>query len=128
MVRDAYCGLLDRGSDQVSDAERSAAETRYREDLGCGRQDAALGARAQFPFDDAAVPTDGLRKDISRRVSHLVSDIEGLRGSAVGVAARHAIEQYFDLARDHRDMYHVDVFEDILETSRGPAGPPEPGE
>lgn len=112
----------------VTDADRTAAERRYRDDFGCGEVDARLAARARYPFDDDASPGDGLVAAIGERVAHFERDSAGLRGNELGVAARRTIETYLQLARDHHDMHHVEVFERLLDESRGPVAPPEPGE
>ncbi len=112
----------------MSDADRAAAVERFRDDYGCGAADSARAARAQFPFDDASGPGDGLARDIGERVAHFVTAIDGLRGNDVGLAATRAIEEYLQLARDHREMHYVRLFENILDASTGPAAAPEPGE
>lgn len=112
----------------MTDADRTAAEERFRDDLGCGQVDARLAARARFPFDDASPPGEGLARAISERTAHFERDTAGLRGNELGVAARRAIEEYLQLARDHHDMHHVDVYERLLDESRGPVAAPEPAE
>lgn len=112
----------------MSDADRTAAEQRFRDDFGCGAEDARLAARVQVPFDDGAMPSSGLQRDISERAALFARHAADLRGNELGVAARRAIEEYLQLARDHRDQHYAALFEDLLDQTHGPAAAPEPAE
>jgi len=112
----------------MTNADRTAADTRFRDQHGCGLRDAALAARALHPFDDGAEPGSGLAGEGTRRAQRFGTEVAGLRGNEVGVAAERAIEELLDLARDHREMYYVNVFEDALEGAGGPVAAPESGE
>lgn len=112
----------------MTDADRTAAEQRFRDDFGCGTEDARLAARVHVPFDDDTDPVAGLQQAISERSAHFARFTADLRGNELGVAARRAIEEYLQLARDHRDQHYAQLFEDILDQTRGPVAPPEPAE
>jgi hypothetical protein len=112
----------------MANADRTTAETRFRDQHGCGLKDAALAARALHPFDDGVEPSSGLASEGARRAHQFGNEVAGLHGNEVGVAAERAIEELLDLARDHREMHYVKVFEDALEGAGGPVAAPESGE
>ena len=90
--------------------------------------DAALAARAAFPLDDEVPAGDAFAKESARRARAFAEDVAGLRGNEVGVAAERAIEELLELARDHREMRYVALFEAALEQAGGPVAAPESGE
>ena len=110
----------------MTNADRTAAEARFRDEHGCGLKDAALAARALYPFDDE--PGQAFAKEAAALARHFADDVRGLRGNEVGVAAQRVIEELLDLARDHREMHYVTVLEDALDHAGGPDADPEPGE
>lgn len=112
----------------MTNADRAAAEARIREEQGCGSKDAELAARVLYPFDDGVEPGPAFGREGARRAHEFGGEIARLRGNEVGVAAERAIEELLDLARDHREMHYVTLFEDALEQSAGPVAAPEPGE
>ncbi len=112
----------------MTNADRTAAEARFRDEHGSGRQDAALAARALFPFDDEVEPTTTVANEGRRRANEFGGEVAGLRGNEVGVAAERAIEELLELARDHREMHYVKVFEEALAGAGGPVAAPESGE
>ena len=112
----------------MTNADRAAAEARFREEHGSGQRDAALAARAAVPLDDEAQPGDAFARESARRAGEFAKDVAGLRGNEVGVAAERAIEEMLELARDHREMHYVALFEDALEQAGGPVAAPESGE
>ena len=109
-------------------SDRTAAEARFRGEHGCGRHDAALAARALYPFDDEVPPRKLFGKEGARRAHEFGRAVAGLRGNEVGLAAERAVEELLDLARDHREMHYVSLFEDLLDQASGPVAAPEPGE
>jgi len=109
-------------------AERKEAEERFRTQHGSGRRDAVLAARALHPFDDGIVPGDLFVHEATQRTRSFAAEVAGLRGNEVGVAAERAIEELLELARDHREMHYVGLFEDALDHAAGPVASPEPGE
>jgi hypothetical protein len=112
----------------MTNANRTAAEARFRDEHGCGRKDAALAARARYPFDDGVAPGETFANEGIRLAGEFAAEVAGLRGNEVGVAAERAIEELLDLARDHREMHYVSLFEDALEGAPGPVADPESGE
>jgi len=110
------------------DAQRTEAQERFRDENGCGRRDAALAARALYPFDDAAEAGQAFAREGAGVAHRFGVDARNLRGNEVGVAAERAIEELLDLARDHREMYYVELLEDVLEQAGGPVAAPEAGE
>jgi hypothetical protein len=112
----------------MTNADRAAAEIRFRDEHGCGAKDSVLAARALYPVDDDAEPASGFGAEARRRAGEFGREVVGLRGSYVAVAAERAIEEMLDLARDHREMYYVSLFENALEGTSGPVAAPEPGE
>ncbi len=112
----------------MSNADRTASEARFRDEYGCGLQDAALAARALNPFDDGVEPGPAFAKEGIRRARQFGDETAGLRGNQVGVAAESAIEELLDLARDHQEMHYVTVFGDALKGAGGPTAAPESGE
>ena len=112
----------------MTNADRIAAEARFRDEHGCGRNDAALAARALYPFDDGVAPGETFANEGIRLAREFATEVAGLRGNEVGVAAERAIEQLLDLARDHREMHYVSLLEDALEGATGPVADPESGE
>jgi hypothetical protein len=112
----------------MTNADRSAAEIRFRDVHGCGTKDALVAARALYPFDDDVEPGAGFATEGKHRAREFGREVAGLRGNEVAVAAELAIEEMLDLARDHREMYYVSLFESVLEGAGGPVAAPEPGE
>lgn len=112
----------------MTNADRASAESRFRDEHGSGQADAALAARALFPFDDGVKAGAAFAHEGARRAHEFGRDITGLRGGEVGVAAERAIEELLELARDHREMHYVKLLEDALEDASGPAAAPESGE
>ena len=112
----------------MTTADRTAAETRMREERGSGQRDAALAARAMYPLDEETEPGGAFAQEATRRARDFGNEVAALRGNEVGVAAERAIEALLDLARNHREMHYVVVFEDTLEHADGPVAAPESGE
>jgi hypothetical protein len=112
----------------MTNADRTAAEARFRDEHGCGLKDAALAARALYPFDDGVEPGSAFADQGIRRARRFGTEVAGLRGNEVGVAAERAVEELLDLARDHHEMHYVTLFEEALEATDGPVSPPESGE
>ncbi len=108
--------------------DRTEAEARFRTEHGTGQQDAALAARALHPVDDAMVPGDRFLHEATQRAREFGRQVGGLRGNEVGVAAEHAIEELLEVARNHREMHYVKLFETALEQAGGPVAAPESGE
>jgi hypothetical protein len=117
-----------RGKDFLVNTDRIQAETRFREENGSGQEDAALAARAMHPFDDGIEPGKNFAHEATQRARAFGQEVAGLRGNDVGVAAERAIEALLELARDHREMHYVALFEDVLEHAGGPVAAPESGE
>ncbi len=112
----------------MTDTDRDAAEARFRNEHGCGKKDAALAARALYPLDDALTGGEAFVREVAGRARDFDREVAGLRGNEVGVAAERAIEEMLNLARDHREMPYVELFEDTLEHAAGPVPAPESGE
>lgn len=112
----------------MTDSGRTEAEARFIDEYGCGRKDAALAARAMFPLEDGVESSPRFVKESTRVAHDFGKEMAGLRGSEIGVAAERAIETLLELARDHREMEYVKLFEDALEHAGGPAAAPESGE
>lgn len=110
------------------DADRAGAEERFRTQNGSGIQDAALAARALHPLDDGLAPGDAFAHEAKKRSREFGTEVASLRGNEVGVAAERAIEELLELARDHREMHYVSLFERALESASGPVAAPESGE
>jgi len=110
------------------DTDRTAAAARFRADNGAGQQDAALAALALHPFDEGAAPGATFAHEVGQRSAVFRREVADVRGNEVGVAAERAIEELLDLARNHREMHYVRVFEDALERAGGPVAAPELGE
>lgn len=112
----------------MTDADRAAAEARFRDEQGCGLKDAALAARALHPFDKDVESGEGFAREAAAVVRRFARDVSGLRGNQVGVAAERAVEELLEIARDHREMHYVMVLEDALDHAGGPVADPEPSE
>jgi len=108
--------------------DRTKAEARFRDEHGSGQQDAVLAARAMHPFDDGVEPGRAFGHEANQRARAFGNEVAGLRGNEVGVAAERAIEALLDLARDHREMHYVALFEGALERASGPVAAPESSE
>lgn len=91
-------------------------------------EDAAVAARAMFPLDDGHAPGDAFAHEAKKRAKEFGAEVAALRGNEVGVAAERAIEELLELARDHREMHYVALYENALEGAAGPVAAPEPGE
>jgi len=112
----------------MANADRTAAEKRFRDEHGSGQKDAALAARALYPLDEGAETGQPFAREATQVARAFGREVAGLRGNEVGVAAERAIEELLDLARDHQEMHYVVLFEDVLEHAGGPVAAPESGE
>lgn len=81
-----------------------------------------------YPFDDEVEPGRAFEHEATQRTHAFRNEVTGLRGNDVGVAGERTIEALLELARDHREMHYVAVFEDALEHASGPVAAPESGE